>query len=221
MRISCIIPIYNAEKYLEETLQSVLSQDGPLHEVIAVDDGSSDGSMQIARRHEPRVTVVGLPHAGISAARNAGLRRASGDAIAFQDADDLWPPRRLKALAQALESEPSVQIVGGLVQIQDERQVKPQKREDLATKHRPFSLGSLLIRRAVFEQVGFFNENLTVVEDTEFIMRVRRSGLSVKLIDEVTLIYRWHEANISRDIDRNQSNTLDALRVISRMRREQ
>ncbi len=218
MKISCIIPVYNAGPYLEAALDSVLSQDWPLHEVIAVDDGSTDASPEILRRHEQAITIVTVSHRGIPAARNAGLRRVSGDVIAFLDADDLWPARRLRAMAEELDREPSVDVLAGLVQIQDERPVRPPVREDLATKHR-FLLGSLLIRRGVFDRVGLFNEALDVGEDTEFVMRARRQGVSFKSVDHIALIYRLHANNISRDVGRNQSMTLDALRVITQMKR--
>lgn len=215
MKISCIIPVYNSESYLEAALDSVLSQDWPLHEIIAVDDGSTDTSASLLRRYEPAVAIVTSRHAGIPAARNAGLRQASGDVIAFQDADDLWPPGRLKVMAELLEHEPSVDVLAGLVQIRNERSVEPA---DMTTRHR-FLLASLLIRRGVFDRIGPFNEELEVGEDTEFVMRARHKGISFKLIDQVAMIYRLHSTNISQNVGRNHSNALDALRVITQLKR--
>jgi GT2 family glycosyltransferase len=110
--------------------------------------------------------------------------------------------------------------MAGLVEILDERPMKPPYRENLETTHRLFSVPSMLIRRSAFVRVGFFNQDLTVVEDTEFMMRCRRMSISVKKVHVVSLIYRLHENNLSRDVDRNFSNTVDALRVVSRMRRQ-
>jgi glycosyltransferase involved in cell wall biosynthesis len=220
MRISCIIPLYNAEKYLAETLDSVIAQDWPLHEIIVVDDGSTDDSRRVLDRYADFVRLIEQPHAGVAAARNRGLRVATGDVIAFQDSDDLWPPGRLRRLAESLQDDASVDIVAGRVEVLDERAVKPRATERLETMHRPMMLASLLIRPGVFGRVGFFNERLNTTSDTEFIMRCRRLSIPSKKIDATTLIYRLHTTNISRDIDRNFSNTVDALRVISSMRRK-
>jgi glycosyltransferase involved in cell wall biosynthesis len=220
MRISCIIPLYNAEKYLAETLDSVIAQDWPLHEIIVVDDGSTDDSRRVLDRYADFVRLIEQPHAGVAAARNRGLREATGDVIAFQDSDDLWPPGRLRRLAESLQDDASVDIVAGRVEVLDERAVKPRATERLETMHRPMMLASLLIRPGVFGRVGFFNERLNTTSDTEFIMRCRRLSIPSKKIDATTLVYRLHTTNISRDIDRNFSNTVDALRVISSMRRK-
>jgi glycosyltransferase involved in cell wall biosynthesis len=220
MTISCIIPLYNAEKYLAETLESVIAQDWPLHEIVVVNDGSTDGSVGVLDRYRKDIRLVEQPHSGIAAARNRGLREATGDVVAFQDSDDIWPANRLRRLAESLQVDPLVDIVAGLVEILDQRTVRPSHMEHLETAHRLFSLPSMLIRRRVFAGVGLFNENLAVVEDSEFMMRCRQLSISVKKVDIVSLIYRLHGNNISQDIDRNFSNTLDALRVVSSARRE-
>lgn len=218
MRISCIVPVHDAERHLAAAIDSVLAQDWPLHEIVAVDDGSTDRSAEILAAYAGRVIIVTQPHAGVSAARNTGLRHASGDVIAFQDADDLWPPGRLRAMATALAGDPAIDVVAGLVEILDQREAKPKVRETLDTMHR-VNMGAHLIRRRVFDRVGLFNESLEVSEDTELVMRMRRLGIAIAQIDTVALIYRLHAGNISGTVDRNQSNTLDALRTLSLMRR--
>jgi len=219
MDISCIIPAHNAERHLAAALESVLAQDWPLHEIIAVDDGSTDSTPDILHRYRDRVSTVTQSHAGVSAARNVGLRTASGDVIAFLDADDIWPAGRLAALAGALAADASADVVAGLVEILDQRTAGPRMKEDLRTQHRLHCLGSALIRRSVFDRVGPFNESLTVVEDTEFIMRARDRNIVFRRIDVAALVYRLHSGNISQDVARNQSSTLDAFRTLSLMRR--
>jgi glycosyltransferase involved in cell wall biosynthesis len=220
MRISCVIPVFNCERYLSEALDSVLAQDYPLSEIIVVDDGSTDGTPAILQARADAIRVITQQNLGVSAARNAGIRAASGDAIAFLDSDDIWPAGRLKALVDAAERDAAADVTAGLVQMLDRRPAKPALKEDLGTKHRVHCVGSLLIRRSVFDRIGAFDEMLRVVEDTEFIMRARYGGIAFRMIDTVSLIYRLHEDNISRDIDRNQSATLDAMRSLLRRRRE-
>jgi glycosyltransferase involved in cell wall biosynthesis len=219
MRISCIIPVYNGERYLSEALDSVLAQDPQLFEIIVVDDGSTDGTAAILNAYAGVIRVVRQSNLGAAAARNTGLREANGDVIAFLDADDIWPAGRMRILADELESDAAADVVAGSVEILDQRPAKPAGREDLRTIHRIHCVGSLLSRRSVFDRVGAFNEALRVVEDTEFIIRARDCGIAFKLIDIVSVIYRLHENNISRDINRNQSSTLDAIRSVMRRRR--
>src|SRR5690606_34102704 len=98
--VSIVIPVYNAEKYLEQTLASIYAQTYPHTEIIAVDDGSSDRSVEILRQHAPRVRLVTQANAGAAAARNRGVREARGKWIAFLDADDLWTPDKLEKQLQ-------------------------------------------------------------------------------------------------------------------------
>lgn len=95
MTISVVIPSYGQAQYLEQCIQSVLSQTHPADEVIVVDDGSTDGSLEIARKYEPRVKVVAQVNKGLASARNAGIMNATGDYIFFLDADDLMLPNCL------------------------------------------------------------------------------------------------------------------------------
>lgn len=107
-RVSVVIPLYNAASYIQETLDSIAAQDHPPHEVIVVDDGSSDGGAAIARGHPVRPRVLAQPNRGPAAARNAAVEIASGDLIALVDADDLWQPHKLARQVTALQERPDV-----------------------------------------------------------------------------------------------------------------
>lgn len=105
-RASIVIPVYNVERYLPETLSSVSSQTFKDFEVICIDDGSQDSSPRIlerSRQQDPRIQVVTQENLGVSAARNEAIRRASGDYIAFLDADDVMHPQFLELMLQAIE----------------------------------------------------------------------------------------------------------------------
>ncbi|MBI2814103.1 MAG: glycosyltransferase family 2 protein [Opitutae bacterium] len=102
--VSIIIPCHNAGRWLAETIQSALGQTWPDKEIILVDDGSTDGSLAVARQSEAQgVRVVSQPNAGAAAARNAGLARASGDFIQFLDADDLLAPDKIERQVRLLQ----------------------------------------------------------------------------------------------------------------------
>jgi glycosyltransferase involved in cell wall biosynthesis len=111
MKISVIIPAYNAGATLREALDSVQAQNHAPHEVIVVDDGSSDDTAEIARSYQEvlPLVLVQQANAGLGAARNAGMDKASGDAWAFLDADDVWGANKLGIAVRYLEKFPSVQ----------------------------------------------------------------------------------------------------------------
>jgi len=106
-RISVVIPLYNKQAYVEQAVASVLQSAYPAHEVIVVDDGSTDdGPRRVSAMGDPRVRLIRQPNAGVSAARNRGISEASGDHIAFLDADDYWTPEHLGAIADLIARFP-------------------------------------------------------------------------------------------------------------------
>lgn len=112
--ISIIIPVYNAEKYLPSCLDSLIAQDYPDWEAICVNDGSSDGSASVLAAYaeqDQRIRIISQKNAGVSAARNNGLRAASGDYVTFVDADDALYPRALTAMEDIFRQYPNVDIV--------------------------------------------------------------------------------------------------------------
>ncbi|OAF16763.1 glycosyltransferase family 2 protein [Bradyrhizobium neotropicale] len=103
--VSVVIPAFNAEATIDETLRSVRSQSYERLEIIVVDDGSADGTLAVAERHaecDPRINIVRQDNAGVAAARNTGWRAARADFIAFIDADDLWAPGKIERQLQAM-----------------------------------------------------------------------------------------------------------------------
>jgi glycosyltransferase involved in cell wall biosynthesis len=110
-KVSVIIPAYNCEAYIARAVQSVFDQHHTDLELIVVDDGSSDATVQALAPFRNRLHLIQQPNAGVAAARNAGLRRARGDLIAFLDADDWWEPARLSAQLAALAQFPDAGMV--------------------------------------------------------------------------------------------------------------
>src|SRR4030067_1245470 len=105
-QISVIIPCFNSGKYLRECLDSVLSQTSQDFEVIVVDDGSTDDTPSIIKSYGSRVRLIRQDNKGPSSARNAGIKIAQGNYIAFQDADDVWLPRKLELQYRFLQENP-------------------------------------------------------------------------------------------------------------------
>jgi glycosyltransferase involved in cell wall biosynthesis len=111
MKVSVIIPCYNQGHFLAEAIQSVLDQDYPSKEIIVVNDGSTDETRLVAARFDKFITYIEQPNLGAASARNAGIRRAKGEYIAFLDADDVCLPGRLSLEADILEQQPEVGLV--------------------------------------------------------------------------------------------------------------
>ena len=115
MRISTIMAVYNAERYVSQALDSVLGQTAPPDEIIAIDDGSSDGTPDVLRQFAPRVRIIHQRNYGVSRALNVAITESTGDALAFLDCDDVWLPDKLKIQSAVLSSEKDLEAVFGFV----------------------------------------------------------------------------------------------------------
>lgn len=198
--VSVIIPAHNVERFVTEALDSVAEQGYPLLEVIVVDDGSTDATATVARSHVLKPQIVSQAQSGPGAARNRGIERASGDFVAFLDADDLWPAGKLARQVGVLGDEPDLEVVLGRIQYEAlEGAVIPDLRYDdpdaktLSNVH----LGSGLYRRRTFDRVGTFDESLRFSEDHDWFLRARELGVAITVLPDVTLIYRIHSTNMT------------------------
>lgn len=195
--ISVVIPVYNAELYLAEAVQSILAQTLPVAEIILVDDGSTDGSAAVAQKFAPPVRLLSQPNAGAGAARNRGVQTAQGDLIAFLDADDLWTPDKLARQTQAL-AEGQADMIFGAVQQFYSPELDAQARERIHFDAKPiqaYSAGTLLLSRASFLAVGAFAEQLRTGEFIDWYLRATHRGLSAVILPEVLLQRRLHMTN--------------------------
>jgi glycosyltransferase involved in cell wall biosynthesis len=199
--VSVIIPVYNGERYLGEAIESVLAQDYRPMEVIVVNDGSTDNTETIAKRYGNDIIYARQEKRGPAAARNRGLRMSHGEVIGFLDADDLWSENKLSLQLTRLAEDRSVEIVMGLSQPM-KLQTDKDGKAIFEKWYDPFCallLGAALFRKSVFEKVGLFDETLHYGEDTDWFMRVREMGVSMTIIQEVSLFYRRHESNMTLD----------------------
>jgi glycosyltransferase involved in cell wall biosynthesis len=214
--ISCTVPVYNGERYLAETLQSILAQTHQPLELIVVDDGSTDATPAVVADFGDRIRYVRQENAGPSAARNHGIKVSNGDFIAFLDADDLWHPEKLARQMVCFRKRPELQVVVTHLQnfwVPEVREeAERMKNHRLAQPLPCYTPVSMLARRSVFDSVGLFNEKLRRFEDTDWFLRARDSGVKMELMPDVLVRRRFHEANVTRT-DHSRSREA-ALKIV-------
>ena len=187
--VSVIIPAYNAEKTIRRALESVLRQNYAPIEIIVVNDASCDATVAVVESfREPTVTLINRPvNGGASAATNSGLRRASGEYVAFLDADDEWLPGKLHKQVALISAHPQMTFVscGGRFlsssgEVREEFGMRiPALSSDLWRKllaDTYVAKPCVLARRAAFEQVGEFDERLPMAEDQDMWIRLASAG---------------------------------------------
>lgn len=194
--VSVIIPLYNAEPFLAQTIESVLGQTHPPQQVIVVDDGSTDRSAQIARRYGADVQLVQQPNAGGACARNRGVLLAHGDLLAFLDDDDYWAPEKLAWQLDALRQSPHLEAIFGQIQSIDTTTADQGAAWRSFTAQDGWHLDTLLIRRQAFQRIGSFDP-AWMIDTVEWLWRARRLGLCAQVLPQVLAWRRIHGDNHS------------------------
>ena len=191
MKVSVVIPAFNAERFLAGTLRSVLDQSFTDLEVLVVDDGSSDGTAAVADSFAPAVRVLSGPRRGVSAARNEGVRRASGTYVAFMDHDDLWEKDKVRRQVACLDAEPRAAFVFTQARVeQDGRllEIFPQIADPAALLANAYEnlvhwnyvpMSSVMARRQRLQTLsaeGPFDPRFRLSEDWDLWLRLARAA---------------------------------------------
>ena len=208
--VSVIIPVFNGARFLAGAIECALAQGVPSLEVIMVDDGSTDGSAEIAAGYKDRVAILRQANRGPSAARNLGIARSRGQFLAFLDCDDVWSRDYLQTSLAALRA--GVDIVLGKIQ---ERHFDAERKLWVDSRAPIFSpsLCAMLARRRTFTQVGPLDEAIRIGEDKDWFYRAREAGQTILYLhDHVALYHRRHEANMTRDMGRPEAYLLALMR---------
>jgi len=217
-----VIGVYNAEAYLAEAVDSVLMQDYRPLELIVVDDGSTDGSGEVAQRYE-EVRLIQQANAGNGSARNTGLRAATGEFLAFLDADDRFTPGKLSLQMRALDEDPDLDMVFGHVQ----EFVSPELDEETRATIRPPAAtpmpwtapNLMLIRRASFDRVGLFSTAVRVGVTVDWFARADEAGLRHRILPQTVLERRLHTQNNGLRERDSRSQYLQVLKAALDRRR--
>lgn len=205
--ISVIIPTYNRAEWLTEAVESVLAQTWRDFELIVVDDGSTDDTAHRLAVYGDRLRYVQQANAGVSAARNHGIRLARGKWLAFLDSDDLWEPEKLAAQMAFFRENPNAHICQT-----EEIWIRRGQRVNPKRKHRKHSgwifehclplcivsPSAVMMARSLLDEVGLFDESLPACEDYDLWLRISKDE-PIYLIDEPLIIKRGgHADQLSR-----------------------
>ena len=209
--VSVLIDTYNHERFIEQAIVSVLEQDFPAvgREIIVVDDGSTDRTAEIVKKFEPRLRLLRKENGGQASAFNAGIPECKGEIVTFLDGDDWWAPNKLTRVAQAMDADASVGIVGhGIVNVQrDGREqaeiLRAGFRFQATTiegarlfRRRGSFLGTsrMTIRADLLHRIGPVPEAIIIQAD-EYLFTLAAVLATVQILPEALTYYRLHERN--------------------------
>lgn len=221
--ISVVIPVYNGEKTIRETIKSVSNQTFSDFELLIINDGSTDSTVEIVSSiQDPRINIFSYPNAGLAATRNRGISLASGEYISFIDADDLWTPDKLEAQLKALKENPQAAVAYSWTDHIDESGQVFRDGPHLTFNDDVFARLLLvdfvgngsnpLIRTQVFAKVGGFDETLPEVEDWDMWLRLAARYHFVA-VPSPQILYRMSIKSMSFNVWGMEASS---LRVIER-----
>lgn len=216
--VSVVIPSYNAERWIKSTLDSVLAQTHSDIEIIVVDDGSTDDTVAVISEFFPSVKLITQTNSGVAAARNKGIENASGEWIAFLDADDIWLPNKVQDQLELLATEPDAQMTYSAWHVWPSQNPTPDS--DLlfylqnVTNENDFSgpsgwiypelledcyvwTSTVLAKKTLFEKIGKFDVTLKVGEDYDLWLRASQTTKILRVAKPHAL-YRIHPTSLTK-----------------------
>ncbi len=221
--VSCIVPVFNGERYRAEALDSILAQTWRPLEVIVVDDGSTDGTAHIAAGYGAEVSYIHQANAGPAAARNRGLDAAAGEFIAFLDADDLWHKEKLARQMARFEARPELDLCSAHMENFWSPEVKREKdrpSDGGLAKTQPGVTQAIVARRALFDRIGPFDTTLKHRDAMEWLSRAVDAGAVMETLPDVLVFRRIHRDNLSwRRGDDDRDELLRSVKTILDRRR--
>ncbi|MFB2837628.1 glycosyltransferase [Floridanema evergladense] len=219
--ISVVIPVYNGEKTIKETIDSVLKQTFTNFELIIINDGSIDRTLEIIYSiKDERLKVFSYPNAGLAASRNRGIYLAKGQYISFIDADDLWTPDKLELQLKALEENSEAAVAYSWTDCINETgkflgkgsylSFSGDVRANLLLTNFIDSGSNVLIRTEALKKVGYFDESRKSCEDWDMWLRLA-SGYSFIAISKPQVLYRISSTSMSTNLLRMEAESMEVI----------
>ncbi|MEG5171860.1 glycosyltransferase [Microcoleus sp. B3-D7] len=221
-RVSVIIPAYNADRYIAQAVESVISQTYKNWEIIVVDDGSTDDTRQVLQPYVEKIRYVYQENQGVAAARNRGIQESRGELIAFLDQDDFFLSDKLAGQVALFDAQPSLGIVNSgwrLVNEQGETISDIKCWEHFPTLNlktwivqMPVLPSAMMFSRKWLENVGGFNSEFDSVDDADLVLRLALLGCESAWLPQVAVCYRQHDKNVSIKKSIEQANLFIKLK---------
>ena len=219
--VSVVIPVFNGEKTIRETIESVLNQTLTDFELVVINDGSQDGTLDIVERiPDSRIKVFSYPNAGQSTSRNRGIEIAKGDYISFIDADDLWTPDKLEAQLQALQANPKAGVAYSWTDWIDESSQLLGKGSYNTEQGAVFTKlllndfvangSNVLIRRQALTEVGGFDPSVTPAEDWDLWLRLA-ARYEFVAVRSPQILYRISPNSASFNVWKMEASSLQVI----------
>lgn len=206
--VSVVIPAYNAEDFLSRAIESILAQTLAPKEIIVIDDGSTDRTVEIVEGFGDKIKLISQENAGVSAARNKGIRESTGEFIAFLDSDDyfLLPTKLEEQIEIAQETSADIVISGWLVIDEKETPIIERKPWNKIPKLDLYNWlrfqgvlpSAMLFRCSALLKVAGFDEDLRHAEDIDLVLRMSLAGFRTKWLEKVVVAYRQHSGSLTR-----------------------
>ena len=221
MPISVIVPVFNGELTIQETINSILNQTFENIEVIISNDGSTDSTLEIVSNiSDSRIKILSYPNAGVSASRNRGIYQAKGEYISFMDADDLWTPDKLELQWQALQDNPQAAVAYSWTDYIDESSKFLKSGRRIKVNGDAFSKllvtnflengSNPLISKKALEKVGGFDELLPVAEDKDMWLRLA-ANYEFVCVEKPQILYRSSMNSLSSNLKNMEATSLKVI----------
>lgn len=223
--VSVVIPVYNGEKYIEECLQSVYRQSYRPIEVIVIDDGSADNSVNLISQFPDEKKLISQRNTDVSQARNVGIQNAEGQFIAFIDQDDIWEKEKLEKQVRAFREKPGTDLVfTDSLKFNDKGERRhPRDKHEIASRLNDQNLFSTLVMKNVLmpsavmvkkesiEKAGLFESTFKTCGDYEMWLRMAAMGMKFLYLPEPLALYRQHAENTYKNSQIMHKDRLKAL----------
>ena len=221
MYISVIVPVFNGELTIQETINSILNQTFENIEVIISNDGSTDSTLEIVSNiSDSRIKILSYPNAGVSASRNRGISQAKGEYISFMDADDLWTPDKLELQWQALQDNPQASVAYSWTDYIDESSNFLKSGRRIKVNGDAFSKllvtnflengSNPLISKEAVEKVGGFDESLFAAEDKDMWLKLSVDYEFV-CVEKPQILYRSSMNSLSSNLKNMEATSLKVI----------
>ena len=209
---SIIIPAYNAERFLDATIQSALIQEYQPIEIIVVDDGSSDQTGSIAKKYDD-VCYIYQENQGQAAAMNTGIKVSRGEFISFLDSDDLLLPEKLSKHIDFLSRHQEIDMIMSLAKNFKDPSFDSDRTLNIKIDESEKQLFSTAtIRKSVFEKVGVFDISHKNAKEIDWLFRAKENGIIIEKNKSIVLLRRLHDANMSYNIKAKSSDFMNVVR---------